>query len=621
MNNKNGRFKQWVVFLVAVIGIIGLGRVLGWPFFLETLAAILKTLGLVSAMFIFGFFCLHILKKDDHPIEFSTAFSVGLMITTAYFFLAAFLRILITPVMILFYVLPLPLLWWLLKKQQKNLLTSIFTFFKRSQWEYPLFLLPLLFAVLPPTFYDTLVYHLGIPNLYLLHGGFIETPQLMYANTSIYYEISLIPAVFAGKTVPNLFHFAVGIIFIFMAADMGHRFLGLQKRNLFVLFAVSIPMSVFLLSTVKNDLVSALFILLGIRALLTSSWAQSGLFWGFAVGIKYFNMLPILIFLLLYFIKERTCPYKQVLKMSGVGFLVLLPLFLKNLYYIGNPVFPFFWQYFPTPYWDVSRNAAMVADVGRMFYSFKEALLLPYTLSFSQVGFGGMVGMQFLLFLPLLFLAKERVKAYWHFLLFGLLTIFISGYFTGSIRFLYIALIVLVFFLVMVYEALNNKIIKGLIWLVLVLNILHGVLLQEQMTRASRLYLANKSAEDYLSSMFPTYAAFQYVNINTPPLSRVLVAGEARNFYLQRQYWTSSALDFSILKKYLVSARTVEQFLDLLRQDGINYMIINMSELYRLQKTYTNLETDMFDRLKNFLDALQDYIIFQHGASFVYRFQ
>ena len=103
-------------------------------------------------------------------------------------------------------------------------------FFSRPPAEYAVFLVPLAYAALPPTFYDSLVYHLGIPNLYLQSGGFIPTPQFVYANTFIYYEISLIPAVFLGDMVPRLFHFLLGTLFVLAVADEAVEHWGVKSK-------------------------------------------------------------------------------------------------------------------------------------------------------------------------------------------------------------------------------------------------------------------------------------------------------------------------------------------------------------------------------------------------------
>jgi hypothetical protein len=158
---------------------------------------------------------------------------LGLMAATTYFYLVSFFKILNPWTVLLFFAISLGAAvqgFWVQQGKQESR-EGQRRFFSRPLSEYAIFLLPLVFAALPPSFYDTLVYHLGIPNLYLQNGGFIPTPQFVYANTFIYYEISLIPAVFLGDLVPQLFHFLFGALFILSVADEAAEYWGVKSQH------------------------------------------------------------------------------------------------------------------------------------------------------------------------------------------------------------------------------------------------------------------------------------------------------------------------------------------------------------------------------------------------------
>jgi hypothetical protein len=144
---------------------------------------LLKAFLLAAGVFIYGF-SLNLLFKAK-KIEFFSAFASGLIFTTFYFYLISFFKILIPFTIILFYLLPLTLLFYLIKKKKAVFQHTLQTFFKRPAKEYIIFLFPLIYASLPSSFYDTLVYHLGVPNLYLQHQGFIAAPQL-FLPTPLY---------------------------------------------------------------------------------------------------------------------------------------------------------------------------------------------------------------------------------------------------------------------------------------------------------------------------------------------------------------------------------------------------------------------------------------------------
>jgi len=300
MTEKTGKERFVLLFLLSVAVIAAL-----YDLFLKyhgsVLFSFVKALVLLATIIIYGYSILFLLSRkknetsDDacksvngeekitpnpnqhliicthRPLfkisEIPCATAIGLIFTTFFFYAVCFLKILTPVVIFSFFGVGAILVLVILKFYRFEFIETLRSFFMRPPLEYALFFIPFVFASLPSSFYDSLVYHLGIPNLYLQHGGFIPTPQFLFANTSIYYEISLIPAVFSGDMVPRFFHFMIGIIFILAAVYFAVEFFELKKRWLVLLLLVSMPMSVFLLSTEKNDLIGAFFLFLGCRTL------------------------------------------------------------------------------------------------------------------------------------------------------------------------------------------------------------------------------------------------------------------------------------------------------------------------------------------------------------------
>lgn len=587
---------------------------------------LLKAFGIMIVIFIYGMSALLLFNKKEADIEFPDACGIGLIFTTFYFYLVSFLKILVPFTVLLFYLLPLILLYFVLKTKKQIVRHTLLTFFKRPAREYALFIFPFIYASLPSSFYDVLVYHLGIPNLYLQHQGFIAAPQFFFANTSIYYEISLIPAVFAGDMVPQLLHFLLGVVLIFFLIDLATRLFQLKNRFILLLLLISMPITVFLLSTVKNDLLSAFFILAGIKYYLDNKIKRSALCWGFSIGIKYFNILPLAIFLSLAFLKEKKINFKVIIVFGIIITAVLLPLFIKNYVFTGNPIFPFLGGYFPqvNPYFDASRFAAMKTDVGRMIHSLADLVKLPYTLSFYEMGSGGLIGAQFLIFLPFIIITiKRRENEKLRLLPFALLFLLVGCYFTAQARFMYAAFVLLAIFTVMVYESLDApglKIMKYLFFLIIGLNLVTTFGYQERIYRAHYLY-SGKSASinEYLAVVFPSYPAIAYVNKNTPADSNILLVGEARNYYLKRPYYVSSGIDYSILKKYLSAGPAFQDFIAALKKDQIRYIIYNAKEFNRLLEGYQCLTQEEAARSGDFLNRLNPVFKDRNGELYVFE--
>lgn len=542
--------------------------------------------------------------------------ALGLMVAAAYFYLVGFFKILNPLTILAFFAAALVVfvLRFFAGPGKRESRAGVKSFFARPLSEYGIFLIPLVYAALPPSFYDSLVYHLGIPNLYLQSGGFVATPQFVYANTFIYYEISLIPALFLGDLVPRLFHFFLGTLFVLAVADEAVEHWGVRKKLSLILALVSLPMTLFLLVTCKNDLIGAIFIFLAIRQYRRDNWKGAAVFWGFAVGIKVFNLLPLALFVLVAFKPWRKTDLKKLVLTGLIVLLAISPLFLKNYLLNENPFSPFLADVFPSTYWDGARYAYLQSDVGRTYSSFKQILKLPYDLSFSEKGSGGKVGPLFIIFLPFLLLAPPLQKKW---LIFSLLALLATPFFSASLRFAYFAFVFLTIYCLYAFEASATRFLKWVFFTVLAVNFFMGAALLERVYSSHLLWSGKFSPEEYKADRFPTYPLFSYINANVPSGAKILIAGEARNFYLRRPYQVSSALDYGILKKYLPQARDAKAFVAAIKNDGFSYLAINFFELQRLQAKYANMAAGEEKKLMAFLRNLTP--VFSRGPVSLYE--
>ena len=202
-------------------------------------------------------------------------FGAGVLITLPLLYAAGALR-LVSPwalrLWVLLPFLPLPFLG----EGKRALWVEAKRFLHRPLWVGILILPAFLYAALPPTFYDTLVYHLAVPNHILLHHGFVATPNWLYSNSSNFYEVLLLLPLSLGERVPGLFHFFLGVLFLLTVVDFGRKELRLERGYL-PLLLLTFPMTLFLLGSLKNDLPAALFLFLAFRALRKGRWERGGL--------------------------------------------------------------------------------------------------------------------------------------------------------------------------------------------------------------------------------------------------------------------------------------------------------------------------------------------------------
>jgi len=521
------------------------------------------------------------------PPSVATSAATGWMATSGFFFLAATLHWIGLPSLIVYLLLPVTLSFLLRNRQAFWLgaARELRAAFGTSPKVWGLLLLPLVYAALPPTFYDTLVYHLGIPNQIVRWGGFIPTPYHLYANSSIYHEIALIPAVLLGDRVPSLLHFLLGAFTLLAAIDFARERLRLAGPGLAVIALLSLPMTMFLLASQKNDLVSALFILLALR-----HWHDrprlASLCWAFAIGVKSFNLVPLLAFFLVSRPWRRD-EWPRWLQLVWIAPLVLAPLLLKNLVYMGNPFFPFLSGLFPSPSWDSLRQQMMIRDVGAGIGSLADLRRFPFDLFFRSLGYGGLVGPLPLVFLPFLLLKREFAdrQPLW----FALLTILLAVPFTASLRFVYVALIVLTLWSISLFRAMEWKWLRVPLVVLIGLGFIQGFTLLETLFPAKPWLARQIDSEQYIAGQFPAYPVFAAANA-LPKGSRILLAGEARNFYLHHPYALSSALDRSVLLPFLEPARSGDDFLRRVRAAGFTHLLVNTAELRRLRTQYGTMD-------------------------------
>lgn len=604
-------YRKVLLFFLVLFSSLIIVNELSVSYFSHIVFPFIKALILFADVFCAGFLVQKFFRSKN--IEFGDAIGYGLISTTLLFYLLSFFKILSPTAIYLFVILPVLLVLIGIRHNKGPLFKAFRSVFQLPGYIYFFFLFPFIYASLPPTFYDALVYHLGIPNLFLLNGGMTETTQFLYANTSIFYELALIPSVFLGDLVPRFFHFFLGIVLVFEVVKFGAEFFDLKRKSIIFLSLVSIPMCMFLLTTVKNDLLSALFILLGIKHYLKNEHIPSGLFWGFSVGIKYFNILPMGIFFIVSAVKKRKIDLKKTAIFGMIVFCILSPLLLKNIVFQNNPLFPLLTGDLESDYWDQSRLQIMRSDVGTIIHNVKDLLKLPYTISFKELGYGGVIGVQFLVLLPFLFLG---IKCRKDLLLFSLLSIIIGSFFTGSIRFLFPAVIFLTFYVAVIYESMDIRGFKFLFYMIISINFIFSFALLERLYQAHSLYSGKIGPEQYVSRFNPVFPALSYVNTNFPMNSKILLVGESRNYYLHRKYLVSSAIDYSIMKRFLIHSKNTDEMKELMKKEKIDFILFSPAEFDRLQKTYNRLEIKDFEKMLSFFKQLP--AVYQKGGIFIY---
>lgn len=291
-------------------------------------------------------------------------------------------------------------------------------------------------ALLPPTSFDGLLYHLTGPKLYLQAGGIypgIDNPPLYFPF--LFEMLYLWGMGLRGDVAAQLLHF----VFLFMVAGLVYAIardsLGLKDGWTAVIFFFSIPMALTFSTWAYVDLG---LVFCQVAAIYTFSlWQQnrhprglafSGAWAGLAMGFKYTSFItPVTLVLLIAweYRREWRAAIRPLLVFGITAVLVGCPWYIKNWLFTGNPTYPFV---FGGQFWDDFRSTAYAASGTGIGLDPVALLRLPYDLilGWKDAAQDGFPGAWPLIFLPLFLLysfthlGKEAPATFRHLLLFAL---------------------------------------------------------------------------------------------------------------------------------------------------------------------------------------------------------
>jgi len=285
-----------------------------------------------------------------------------------------------------------------------NKLTAIFLFLTLG--------MALTLALLPPTDWDGLFYHLKGPQLYLAAGAIRPGTDLSHLNFPALFEMLYTLAMaLRGDVTAQLLHFFFSFLLAGLVAVMARQLFEVRKGITAVIFLFATPMILLLGTWAYNDLPLAFYSVAALYAFIR--WQEGeknrwlilgGIFAGLAMSMKYTSFItPLFIGLLLLWQYRRNLRqgWRPLLAFALPAALVAAPWYLKNWAFTGNPVYPFV---FGGRFWDDFRAAAYSGTDSGIGFDVKAILRLPYdlTLGLRDASQDGPTGPLYLGFLPLL---------------------------------------------------------------------------------------------------------------------------------------------------------------------------------------------------------------------------
>ena len=476
--------------------------------------------------------------------------------------------------------------------------------------------------------YDSLVYHLAAPSQWLRNGRVTELPFDHHSYFPFVGEMLYALGLGArGAVFAKLFHWAMFVLGAFILAGLGRRASNSRTAGLWagVLF-VSLPMAQNEATTAYVDLGFSAFAWAGVALFVEALWFErdasarrrdwlgAGAFCGLCLGSKYLGWLVfgfLGLWLLVVSLRgkaaigegkavagaddEHNEPQKQSanetssfgssavghsgerwVRLAWLGLPALLLggfWYARNIWWTGNPVFPFAFGVFGGRGW--TGEMAAKYDESQAIYGFGKTvldlLLLPWRLAMTPLNVGGK-GLPFwpldtstlasgnqtglfevpglalaifpgplLLALGLPALAARRKGAPLGFLawMFAFLWAFWAMT-SQQVRYLFPALGLLC--------VLGGWVLATRIARFRLASLVAGVGVFAWMLFAPAFSLWNarptfavlsgaETSDQYLRHAFAGYDAMSWIGANTPASSRVAVYGEPRDYYLARPYF------------------------------------------------------------------------------------
>ena len=467
-------------------------------------------------------------------------------------------------------------------------------------------------AMVPPTGYDELAYHLAIPKIYIQNHAIVYIPYILQSNwplnTEMLFTLSLL---IANEQVARLVTWFTFILLSLALYYFGKRWFGTVVGSLAAVLATSTPMALALGGTAMVEVPLAFFTLLAIVTMIEwlehESWQYlvlSAIFSGIAAGIKLNGVQTALILGgFMFFARMVRTPTQVAHHIKYVITFGLLALMTTILWYIkawlhtGNPFWPFLYNIFGGRNWDnqASINLMTYITSVNLPTNIPNWLLGFWYVSFDNGNYGSFfLGHSYLLILPLSILAnflirnpgQQRTIRY----LTALILAFYSAWFlqTHQTRFMMIFIGPL---------ALWGA--SGFGWLQQILHARWRVFSQIMIvayflaiswianpTIRSDIsyrwqYLASElSRSDFLSLYLPGYKVFEFANKELPTNALVLMAvWESRGYLLNRDYMWANPISQRAIR--LDSFRSPEEFAAELRKLGFTHLILTHYNLYR----------------------------------------
>jgi hypothetical protein len=468
--------------------------------------------------------------------------------------------------------------------------------------------LTLLTAVTPSPFYDQLHYHLAFPFQWLRHGRIEVYPREAYsffpATNGLLYCYAL-AALGAGAA--QVVHWWLGAVTIGGVAALASALRGPRAGWWAAALLATTPSAMLLATWAAADLAVLAFAIAALTMLLLASrdarlagspvwWLLVGALAGLAAGCKYLAVLTVAAPLALAVMVMRV-PAGSVRRLPRVllagagGALTLGPWLLRNLLATGNPVYPFLSALFPAAgrigaAAAAGEVASRIPGVGWARPGLAQIVSLT---TFSPVGDAGAIGPAYLALLPLAAWAlwKGRrsfakvLAVFW----LGATAGWIAGPPTG--RYLLPAVAVLAALAGAGLQRVlgrSPRTVRAWLTALLVAVLAWSAIGGTTPVELARLSctLGRGSVDEVMARYASYWPAVRAVDRELPADAKLLLVGESRTMYLERDVVVDDPFVTPLLVTLAESSPTAAAIAAELRRQGVTHVLINRHEAARM---------------------------------------
>lgn len=468
--------------------------------------------------------------------------------------------------------------------------------------------LSFLLALAPPISFDALLYHLAGPKLYIQEHRivFFDAPQSNFP--SLMEMLFTWGMLLKGDIVAKLIHYLYGLLAGAAIFLLAKRYLSPKAGWWSLALVWSMPMVWVVMGWAYADLGLVFYELLAFFALLNwlgskeGKWLLlSGALSGFAMGVKYTAFvapLSLAILILYQGVRERqraSTLFRSLFLFALPALLVASPWYLRNLYLVGNPFYPFIfggkgWDHFLSRWYEQPGTGLGLSW---------RIIALPLTVTLGtqdETFYDSRTGPLILALLPLLLLARlnlrDEKRGVVNYLLFLFLAQFVFWTW-GVVRSqsLFQARLLLpglVFLCIALAQSIEEsdfswpqfslmRFVTAVVVLALSLNVVAQTM--EFLANNPLLYLAGlQSREKYLeNNLGDHYRAMNYINENLPDSAKIQFLWEPRTYYCQREAHPDAIL--GSFKHLVFLEGEAEGIAEHLQEAGITHLLFHKAGL------------------------------------------